>query len=333
MQDQSQKPIAILGAGSWGTALALYLGRRGQSVRIWSVDASEITAMQTDKANHRYLPGHPLPATLQPMTDLADTVKDVDDILVVVPSVGFRQTLTALKSATQKPVRVICATKGLDIQSGQLLSDVAADLLSKDDKFAILSGPSFAREVAAGLPTAVVIAAQDKAFLNDLTRRFDSPIFRIDSSDDIIGVEISGVVKNVIAIATGVSDGLGLGANTRSAIITRGLGEIIRLGKALGGRLDTFIGLAGLGDLILTCSDNQSRNHRLGLAIGKGQSAQEAESEIGQVVEGKQNAELVVSLAKRHQIELPICGVVWQILQGKLGSKEAITQMLPNVGY
>lgn len=329
MKEQSLKPIAILGAGSWGTALALYLGRRGQDVRIWSVDASEITAMQKDKANNRYLPGHALPDSVHPMTDLSQAVKDVDDILMVVPSIGFRDTLTQLKSVAPHPIRVVCATKGLDTKTGRLLSDVAAELLTKQDKFAMLSGPSFAKEVAAGVPSAVVIACKDNAFQDDLVQRFDSPIFRIDRSDDIIGVEVGGVVKNVIAIATGVADGLEMGTNTRSAIITRGLNEIIRFGIALGGQLNTFIGLSGLGDLILTCSDNQSRNHRLGLAIGKGLSVEQAEKEIGQVVEGKRNAELVLALAKKHQINMPICDIVWQIMQGKVNAKEAVMGMLP----
>lgn len=329
MKEQSLKPIAILGAGSWGTALALYLGRRGQDVRIWSVDASEITAMQKDKANNRYLPGHALPDNVLPMIDLAETVKEVDDVLMVVPSIGFRETLTKLKSVVTHPIRVVCATKGLDTQTGRLLSDVADELLTQEDKFAMLSGPSFAKEVAAGVPSAVVIACKDKAFQDDLVKRFDSPIFRIDRSDDIIGVEVGGVVKNVIAIATGVADGLEMGTNTRSAIITRGLNEIIRFGIALGGQLNTFIGLSGLGDLILTCSDNQSRNHRLGLAIGKGLSVEQAEKEIGQVVEGKRNAELVLALAKKHQINMPICEIVWQIMQGKVKAKEAVMGMLP----
>lgn len=331
MEGSQFKPITILGAGSWGTALALYLGRRGQTVKIWSIEESEIAAMLKDKANNRYLPGHDLPATIHPMTNLAEAVKDAEDILIVVPSVGFRQTLTALKAATSHPLNVICATKGLDTETGQLLSDVADSLLDKKDKFAILSGPSFAREVAAGLPTAVVIASKEASLVTYLRKRFDSPLLRVDSSDDVIGVETGGVVKNVVAIATGISDGMELGANARSTIITRGLNEIIHLGTTLGGKLDTFIGLSGLGDLILTCSDNQSRNRRLGLAIGKGGNVQEAEREIGQVVEGKRNAELVAALAEQHGIPMPICQGVWQILQGKMKAKEAIMQMLSGV--
>lgn len=328
MDNQQPKPITILGAGSWGTALALYLARRGQTVRLWSIEPSEITAMQSEHANNRYMPGFSLPDQIQPMANLAAAIKDVDDIIVVVPSIGFRQTLTLLKPLLSKTQRVTCATKGLDTETGQLLSNVAEDVLGKEHKFAALSGPSFAREVAAGLPCAVVIASHDTDFLTDLMHLFNSPIFRTYISHDVTGVEIGGATKNVIAIATGVSDGMELGSNARSALITRGLAEIIRLGTALGGKLETFIGLSGLGDLILTCSDDQSRNRRLGLAIGKGRDVKEVEREIGQVVEGKRNAELVAKLAKRHDIDMPICDATWQILQGTLTAREAIDRLL-----
>lgn len=323
MEGQQLQPITIVGAGSWGTALALYLARRGQTVRIWSIETTELAAMIADRANNRYLPGHALPDTIHPITDLAEAVKDVNDVLIVVPSVGFRQVLTMLKSIISKETRIICATKGLDAETGHLLSEVADQILGHHP-FAILSGPSFAREVAAGLPSAVVIASRDQAFLADLIQRFNSDIFHIDASDDVIGVEIGGVIKNVIAIATGISDGMELGANARSAIITRGLAEIIRLGTALGGKHDTFIGLSGLGDLILTCSDNQSRNRRLGLFIGKGQNIQDAEREIGQAIEGKQNANIVTLLAEHKGIDMPICKSIWQILQGTLDARKAI---------
>lgn len=327
VEGQKLKPVTILGAGSWGTALALYLARRGQTVRIWSIDASEITAMLAEKANNRYLPSHTLLDSILPIADLAEAVKDIEDVIVVVPSIGFRDTLTAIKPLINSHTRITCASKGLDANTGKLLSEIASEVLS-DNKFAVLSGPSFAREVAAGLPTAVVIATQDKPFLADLFMRFNSPYFRIETSDDIIGVEVGGVVKNVIAIATGIADGLQFGANARSALITRGLGEMIRLGCALGGKMETFIGLAGLGDLILTCSDNQSRNRRLGLALGKGHNIQEAEREIGQVVEGKRNAELVTQLAHQHQLSMPICEAIWQILQGKVKVREVFLSLL-----
>ncbi|OGT42572.1 MAG: glycerol-3-phosphate dehydrogenase [Gammaproteobacteria bacterium RIFCSPHIGHO2_12_FULL_37_34] len=319
MEGQPFKPITILGAGSWGTALALYLARSGQVVRIWSVEIPEIAAMLAERANNRYLPGFSFPDLIQPTANLAEAVKDIDDVIVAVPSIGFRETLIMLKSLIPVHLRMTCATKGLDTDTGQLLHEVAAEVLGARYPFAVLSGPSFAREVAAGLPSAVVIASQDKQLLEDLTHRFNSQIFRIYASHDVVGVEIGGAVKNVIAIATGISDGMELGANARSALITHGLDEMMHLGMALGGKAETFVGLSGMGDLILTCTDNQSRNRRLGLSIGQGHDLQEAEREIGQVVEGKRNAELVVLLAKRHNVSMPICELIWEILQGKLG--------------
>lgn len=320
-------PIAILGAGSWGTALALSLARRDQSVRIWSIDKTEIDAMLRDKANERYLPGLSFPDTIHPTADITEAVRDVEDILVVVPSVGFRQTLSLLKAHIGKTARIICATKGIDTETGELLSEIANDILGSAHPFAVLSGPSFAREVGAGLPAAVMLASTSSSFLQDLMKRFNSPLFRTYPTNDVIGVEVGGIVKNVIAIATGICDGLALGANARSAIITFGLAEMTTLGLALGAQADTFTGLAGLGDLILTCSDNQSRNRRLGLGIGKGQTPADAEKDIGQVVEGKRNAELVVALAKRKGVTMPICETVWGILQNKIDPKEALSKL------
>lgn len=328
MAGQQLKPIAILGAGSWGTALALTLSRRGQVVQIWSVDRSEITAMLADKANNRYLPGYPLPESLHPVFELEEAIKGVSEILMVVPSVGFRQTLDSLKPLITSDVSIICATKGIDAETGQLLNDVAEDVLGKSHPYAVLSGPSFAKEVAAGLPTAVMIASKHQPLVDSLIARFESPIFRAYPSNDVIGVEVGGVVKNVIAIATGILDGMQCGANARSALITHGLAEITELGIALGGKRETFAGLAGLGDLILTCTDDLSRNRRLGLAIGKGADIQTAEKEIGQVVEGKRNAELVSVMSKQHGIQMPVCETVWEILQGKLKAKDAVERLV-----
>jgi glycerol-3-phosphate dehydrogenase (NAD(P)+) len=318
MSNLQQKPITILGAGSWGTALALNLARRGQTVRLWSIEIAEVAAMLAERTNSRYLPGFDFPETIQPTANLAEAIKNIDDILIAVPSVGFRDTLSMLQPLVESNSRIICATKGLDADSGELLHHLVAEILGDDRLFAVLSGPSFAKEVAAGLPTAVVIAGHHKTFVTEVSERFESPIFRTHPSDDVIGVEIGGVVKNVIAIATGISDGMELGSNARCALITRGLAEITRLGIKLGAKPETFMGLSGMGDLILTCSDDQSRNRRLGLSIGKGRDIHIAEREIGQVVEGKRNAELVAMLAKTKGIEMPICNMVWEILQGNI---------------
>lgn len=328
MSTLHQKPIAILGAGSWGTALALYLARLGQEVRLWTYDADHVTAMIAERTNNRYLPGLVFPETLHPTLSLSNAVKDIEDILIAVPSAGFRDTLILLKDFISPTARILSATKGMDIETGQLLHEIARDILGDSTPLAVLSGPSFAREVAAGLPTAIVIASEQADFAQALLQRFNSSLLRAYSSADVVGVEIGGVVKNILAIACGISDGMGFGANARSALITRGLAEMTRLGLALGANFETFTGLAGVGDLVLTCTDDQSRNRRFGLALGKGKNADEAEREIGQVVEGKRNAELVALLAERYQVEMPITTTIWQILQNKITALDAMRLLL-----
>lgn len=324
-------PISILGAGSWGTALALYLSRLGQEVRLWSIESDHIEEMVKERVNRRYLPKHPFPDTLQPKISLEEMVEGVNQFLIAVPSVGFRNTLTLLKPLLPPSAKILSVTKGLDLETGQLLHHVAEEILQKNYPYAVLSGPSFATEVAAGLPTAVVIASKNVHFSQELLKRFNSHIFRIYLSKDITGVEIGGVVKNVIAIATGISDGMGFGTNARCAIITRGLAEMTRLGKALGCPHETFMGLSGLGDLVLTCTDDQSRNRRFGLALGKGANKDQAEKEIGQVVEGKRNAELIVRFAEKHQVEMPISEAVLNVMQGKFSAEKALDQLFSRV--
>jgi glycerol-3-phosphate dehydrogenase (NAD(P)+) len=321
-------PIAVLGAGSWGTALALYLSRRGHTVRMWTFENDHVIEMQETHVNKRYMPDFPFPATLETTNDISAAIAGAKIILIAVPSVGFRDTLTALQPLLPADACLISATKGLDLDTGELLHDVAKDILTTNFSYAVLSGPSFAREVAAGLPTAVVIASKQPAFAQELLPIFNSAIFRIYLSDDIIGVEIGGVAKNVLAIATGISDGMGFGANARSALITRGLVEMTRLGVKLGGVKETFSGLAGLGDLILTCTDDQSRNRRFGLALANSKSPKEAEAAIGQVVEGKRNAELLNNLAERYDVDMPITAAVWEILQGEIAPKVAMENLL-----
>lgn len=325
--DMYQKPIAVLGAGSWGGALALYLSRRGQPVKLWTIETDHVAEMLAERTNRRYLPGHPFPDTLQPIADLKTAITGMQDIMVAVPSIGFRETLTQLKPLLQSNARILWVTKGLDSKTGELLHQIADVVLGHTHSLAVLSGPSFALEVAAGLPTAVVVASKDADFAKDLVARFNSDIFRIYLSTDITGVEVGGIVKNVLAIATGISDGMGFGSNARCALITRGLAEMTRLGVALGGKNETFVGLAGLGDLVLTCTDNQSRNRRFGLSLGAGKKPQEAEKEIGQVVEGKLNAELLNQLAAKHHVSMPITEMVCQLISGKLSAQEAMKNL------
>lgn len=318
----------ILGAGSWGTAIALHLSRLGHTVHLWTHDTEQIKSMQKERMNLHYMPDQRFPDSLQPVVDLKEAILGANDILIAVPSVAFRSLLTEVKPLLKPKVGVLWLTKGMDENTGQLLHEVAEDILGADHPFAVLSGPSFAAEVADGLPTAVVVASRDMAFAEKLSHEFNSNTLRVYFSRDVIGVEVGGVVKNVIAIATGISDGMGFGTNARCALITRGLAEMIRLGLALGGHYETFTGLTGLGDLVLTCTDNQSRNRRFGLLLGKGMSADDALRQIGQVVEGKRNAELVVHLAQKNGVEMPIAESVVNILQGKMTAKEAMQMLL-----
>ncbi len=323
-----QQPFAILGAGSWGTALALHLSRQGQIIHLWTFDEKHGADLQAERVNNRYLPNHPFPDTLLPVTPLAAAIRGVNDILIAVPSVGFRQIVMQLKPLLKPGMRIAWATKGLDEKTGQLLHEVVSEILDKKYSFAVLAGPSFASEVALQQPTAVVVASEDPLFARDLLTRFNTPLFRVYLSADVPGIEVGGAVKNVLAIATGISDGMGFGSNARCALITRGFAEMMRLGNALGGRFETLTGLAGLGDLILTCTDDQSRNRRFGLALGKGTNAILAEKEIGQVVEGKRNAEWIVQLAHQHQVEMPIVEAVWQLLQGKVTAQQAMNDLV-----
>ncbi len=313
--------IAVLGAGSWGTALAILLSRNGQDVKLWGREPRLLAQLQQSGCNQHYIPDIRLPSNLEPIIELEAAVMAADLLLIATPSVGFRDLLSKLKSFG-KPV--VCASKGLEPQTNQPFDAVITEILGNNVKAAMLSGPSFAREVALNLPTAVVIASKDKTYAKFLMSLFANPHFCPYYSNDVIGVEIGGVVKNVIAIAAGISDGLGFGVNARSALITHGLHEITRLAIALGGHADTVTGLSGLGDLILTCTDNQSRNRRFGLALGQGLSTEQALAKIGQVVEGANNVEQVISLAHKYHVDMPITQYVQRVLRHEITSQQAI---------
>jgi glycerol-3-phosphate dehydrogenase (NAD(P)+) len=328
MTPEPVSPIAVLGAGSWGTALAVQLARGGQAVSLWGRNAADLRDMATDRENRRYLPGIALPASLRPEADLSRVVSSHRDLLVCVPSHAFRATLTALRPSLAAGARIAWATKGFEHSTGQLPHQVAAETLGAGVPVAVLSGPTFAREVAAGLPTAMTVASGDAAFAAALAARLSEHMFRAYTSDDMTGVEVGGAVKNVLAIGAGVSDGLGFGANTRIALITRGLVEMTRLGVALGARSATFMGLSGMGDLVLTCTDDQSRNRRFGLAIARGQTAAEAASTIGQVVEGRFAASAVRSVAGRLGLEMPICEQVYRVLEEGASPQDAVMALM-----
>lgn len=323
----SPAKIAVLGAGSWGTALAMQLARAGAAVTLWGHDPAEVAALQADGENRHYLPGIPLPAGLTATDDLAAAIADVDEILVVVPSHAFAAVVARIAELKPELHSLSWATKGFDPASGRLLHAVAHEALPHT-RLAVVSGPTFAREVAMGLPTAVTVAASEAEHGHRLAGYLHGEQFRAYTADDIAGVEVGGAAKNVMAIAAGIADGLGFGANARAALITRGLAEITRLGLALGGRPETFMGLTGLGDLTLTCTDNQSRNRRMGLALAAGKTIEQARAEIGQEVEGIGTAREVYQAANKLGVDMPITEQTYRVLYEGLDPKQAVINLL-----
>ncbi len=320
-------PVTVLGCGSWGTALALQLCRTGRRVRLWGHAPDEVAALIHDRENRLYLPGIPLPDEIEPVADLDAALENSSDVLLVVPSHAFADVVRRIAPLLGPGVGIAWATKGLDPASGRLLHEVAQEALGPK-ALAVVSGPSFAKEVAAGLPTAVAVASPSIDFARRIAALLHGDRFRAYTNQDIIGVEVGGAAKNVLAIATGIADGLGFGANTRAAIITRGLAELIRLGTALGGRPETFMGLAGLGDLVLTCTDDQSRNRRMGLALARGLDVEQARQEIGQEVEGVITAKTVWTIAQRLGLAMPITEQVFRVLYQGATPAQATTALL-----
>jgi len=311
------EPMAVIGAGSWGTALAIQLARAGHATRLWGRDRGQLQAMRVARRNSRYLPLAEFPDSLEVVADLTEALRGVRDALVAVPSHAFRAVLLELEPHLSGGTRIAWASKGFETATGLLPHQIANELFGERPG-AVLSGPTFATEVGAGLPTAMTVASRDEGFARELALRLSGPHFRVYTHSDIIGVEVGGAVKNVIAIGGGIADGMGFGANTRVALITRGLAEMMRLGVKLGALRETFMGLAGLGDLVLTCTDDQSRNRRLGLALGRGQSLAEAERSIQQVVEGVTAASAVRNVAARLAVQMPICEEVYRVMhEGK----------------
>jgi glycerol-3-phosphate dehydrogenase (NAD(P)+) len=320
--------IAVLGAGSWGTALAIQCARAGHAVRLWGRSKEQCAAMERDRANLRYLPQAQFPENLKVASSLAEALAGAEDVLIVVPSHAFREMLSALRDLLTDGQRLCWATKGFEITSGRLPAEVAREVLGTGRMTAVLSGPTFAREVGAGLPTAMTIASQDADYAEQLAHDFSTPAFRAYTSTDIIGVEVGGAVKNVLAIGAGLSDGLGFGANSRIALITRGLVEMTRLGVTLGAQRETFMGLAGLGDLVLTCTDDQSRNRRFGLLLAKGLNSEAALREIGQIVEGYGAARALHEVAQRERVTMPISAGIYGVLYAGLPADEVVRGLM-----
>lgn len=315
--------IAVLGAGSFGSALSLLLAKNFKEVILWGHDPAELTRIEKTRLNQKYLRDFELPINIVIEADIVKAVSQVDYVLISVPSFAFRETLKKIPRSK----KIIVATKGLDSNTHDLLHQVIQQELGDID-FAVLAGPSFAKEVAAGKPSAVVVASFNEKFAKQVQDFFHSESFRVYTHDDVIGVEVCGVVKNVLAIGAGLSDGMQLGANARAALLTRGVAEMQRLVKALGGDEHTLLGLAGIGDLMLTAMSDLSRNRRFGLAIGQGVSTQQAINDIGQVIEGLDNVKQVCALAKDHHVEMPIANELYKVLFENLDPRIALQNLL-----
>jgi glycerol-3-phosphate dehydrogenase (NAD(P)+) len=322
----SKPSFAVIGAGSWGTALSLVLARNGHPVYLWAKEPDHIALMAQERQNTRYLPGILFPECLHLSASLEEALAHSSDILIAVPSHAFAEVIEHITPHLRKNQGLAWATKGLD-HDARFLHEVVIEKTG-ERPMALITGPSFAKEVADGLPTAVTVAYTDLHYGKQIQQAFQSPYFRVYLNDDITGAELGGAIKNVIALAVGIAEGLGFRTNTKAALMTRGLAEMMRLGKALGAKRETLTGLSGLGDLILTCSDTQSRNLRFGIMLGQGLNREEACQQIGQVIESIHTAKLVFELAQKHQVRMPISDQVYAILYQHLPCAEVIKTLI-----
>jgi len=318
--------IAILGAGAWGTALAINLSARHQ-VTLWTKFSSHLSELVTHRRNLSFFPDFPLPETLQLTSSLSAALETANLAIIVVPISGFRETLRNMGAIDIK-VPVIWGCKGFESEAAKLPHQVVAEESANDLSCGVISGPSFAEEVARGLPTALTLASDDFTFAREMAGQLHSTKLRIYTSQDVIGVETGGAIKNVITIAAGISDGMGFGHNARAALITRGLMEITRLGLGLGGKMETFMGLAGVGDLLLTCTGDLSRNRRVGLMLAEGKLLSDILNELGHVAEGVHTAQAVLYLSRKLGVSMPITEAVCNILHGGMPAKDAVEKLL-----
>ncbi|MFI4955305.1 MAG: NAD(P)H-dependent glycerol-3-phosphate dehydrogenase [Gammaproteobacteria bacterium] len=318
--------FAVLGAGAWGTALAFQLARVNpdSTIFLWGFDPEQQKRLQQDHCNVQCFPDHPFLENIYPVIELTEAISNVKGVVIAVPSHGYADLIARISPLCSTALPILSLTKGLDPHSGNFLHTV----MNPEQHFSILSGPSFATEVIKQLPTAITIASSQHEHATFWQTYLHSDFFRVYTTDDMIGVQLGGTVKNVLAIATGIADGLGFGANARAGLITRGLAEMMRLNQVLGGKHTTLMGLAGVGDLVLTCTDNQSRNRRFGIALGSGKSIDDALLEVQQVVEGYLAAKLVHNLAEHHQVEMPICNAVYAMLYKNIPIKQATQELL-----
>ena len=324
----AKSPVAVIGAGSWGTALAMHIAKGGRTVYLWGHEPEQMRALAKDRSNEHFLPGLTFPESVQVLVELSELPSTCRQHLVVVPSHAFRQVLRTLLGLPAPPRLVAWGTKGLEKDTSLLMSNIAAEELPPEIKTSAISGPSFAGEVARGLPTAITVASENSETAAEVSSWLHHHQFRAYTQEDMIGVQVGGALKNVMAIAAGISDGLGFGANARAALITRGLAEITRLGVKAGGQTETFMGLAGLGDLVLTCTDDQSRNRRVGLGLGKGGALHQIIDQIGQEAEGVQSAAATWELSRKLEVPMPITEQVYNVLYKDLPALKAVQNLL-----
>ena len=324
----SQDSVAILGAGSWGTALSVHLGRIGHDVRLWARDPLLVDQIVQRRVNPRYLRDVEIPRAVRPTASLGDALSGAAFVILAVPSHGLRGVIRAARPIIAPGVTVVSAVKGLELGSMDRMSEVIAEETGEAFPIVVLSGPSFASEVAHELPAAVIAASTDHAAAAGVLEQFRGPALRLYASDDVVGVEIGGALKNVIAIAAGVVDGLDLGHNAMAALITRGLAEITRLACAEGGRRDTLAGLSGLGDLVLTCTGDLSRNRRVGVELGRGRQLDDILTSLGMVAEGVRTTAAALALGAGHNIELPITARMASVLDGRMTPREAADALM-----
>ena len=326
-REPSVAPITILGAGSWGTALAIHLGRLGRCPRLWGRDAALIKHLEGARENARYLPGVQVPAGVRATEDAREALTDAGIVIVAVPSQFVEEVIETARHAIPVDAIVLSATKGLEPRRGRRISVLLSEMLPSH-ALGVLSGPSFAREVALAQPTALVVASTDVNVGRVLQEILTAPLLRIYTNRDVIGVEIAGALKNVMAIATGLCDGLELGENARAALITRGLAEIVRLGVALGAQPTTFLGLAGIGDLVLTCTGSLSRNRAIGLEIARGRALRQVEAATPMIAEGVRTVRSALTLARSAGVAMPICREVEAVLFEEKPVREALQTLL-----
>lgn len=318
--------VALLGGGSWGTAVAALVARNAP-VTLWARSPATVTEINEQHSNARYLPGAKLPDSLRATTDIAQAVHDADVVVMGIPSQNFRGVLQQVAEHIRAWVPVVSLTKGLEAGTGLRMTQITQEVLS-GHPVGVLTGPNLAREIMDGRAAASVIAMEDEIIVHELQTVFQSGLFRVYTNDDVIGCELGGVLKNIIAIAVGMGDGQGAGDNTRSALITRGLAEVTRLGVALGGQVDTFSGLAGMGDMIATCVSPQSRNRHVGLELAKGLSIDQVIASMTMVAEGVKTAPAVIALAKKHGVRMPIAEEVHKVITGESTAKRAFRGLL-----